>query len=145
MKHIKTTRLKVIDEDNAIDFEQSVNDSMEELGNFKPQLIIEHNKLFLAYIQYTHEEFIAETLAESFQLKGFRYKCEDCPHAEKFINRDGSEDGRKKFKRFCKKNDREVLLKYDACDEFYQHVFLNIYNRTDGARLLEEAMKMIAE
>lgn len=118
MIDINCKKIAVIQSKTGSEFESAVNDKLQELCKYKPEIEIEHNIPFVAYIHYHFTAQYPECLSEAFYLKGFRNTCQDCEHCERRLNSKG--EYHKAVKRgYCPHLDREVMLTKDVCDKFY--------------------------
>lgn len=118
MKRIKRKRIAVIETETAALFEIAINKRLDEVSEYKYTLEIEHHQPHTAYIHYEYDEYVPETLADEFHLKGINYKCKDCKYYNPVLNDDGSVDKRRK-NTICSHHERPVHKDYDACDTYY--------------------------
>ena len=118
MKRIKRKRIAVIEAETAALFENAINKRLDEVSEYKYTLEIEHHQPHTAYIHYEYDEYVPETLADEFNLKGINYKCKDCKYCHQISNADGSADKRRKSA-YCNHHERQVHKDFDACDTYY--------------------------
>lgn len=137
MKHLKNPRIAVIEAQNAVQFENMINDKLDELSTYNPALTIEHGRFYRAYIQYVVETTLPETIAERFELCGFYFKCRDCSQFERARNRDGSIDRRAKYG-YCLYKERRAHEDMTACERF--HIELLKAGRTPNGDRLPKAL-----
>lgn len=135
MKRLKNSRLAVVEATTGAQFEYLINDKMDELATYNPELKIEHGRFYRAYITYTVETTLPETIAERFELCGLYYTCRQCPQFEEAKNRDGSIDRRAKYG-YCKYKDRRAHRDVPACEQFHIEL-LKAGTTPDGAALPE--------
>ena len=135
MKYLKNPRIAVIEAQNAVQFENLINDKLDELASYRPSLSIEHGKFFRAYIQYTIETVLPETVTERFELCGLHFNCRDCSQFEPARNRDGSIDKRAKYG-YCKYRDGRAHGDMTACERFHIEI-LRAGTTPDGKQLPE--------
>lgn len=82
MRTDHTPQLEVIFSDDPSKFQESFNSKMMELSQYSPKYEFHHEKGFCAYIIYDRTTKVLETLADEYALKGYSYKCIDCPYLE---------------------------------------------------------------
>ena len=141
MKRFKRSRLAVIEATNGQQFENLINDKMDELTPNHPELKIEHGRFYRAYITYTIETEIPETIAERFTLCGLHFTCKDCPQYEPTKNADGTTDRRTKYG-YCNYRDNRTYKDMAACERF--HVELLKAGRTPDGETLPQALLLPA-
>lgn len=78
MKHIQKKKVKVIHRQNAIEFEEAMNEFLD----IQPEAEIDRDNTipFLAYLYYLQDIQIPETIADEYILQGYDHRCKDCPH-----------------------------------------------------------------
>jgi len=118
MKRITYSRIAIISEKDAAAFEAAINTRLDELAQYKPELIIESVKDLTAFIRYKYDEWIPETLADKCELLGVKYYCRDCLYCTFKTNKDGSVNQRTK-KAYCEQGQKYTIVDYPACDTFY--------------------------
>lgn len=118
MVEVKCKKLAVIQAKTGAEFENAVNSKMLELCAYQPELEIEHNMPFVAYIRYNFHGEYPETLADAMYLKGFRNICKDCGHCERRLTQKGTYNATVKSG-YCNHLDRQVTLTRGVCDKFY--------------------------
>lgn len=109
MKHVRKQHFICVHEPDGPAFQREMQKVLNEAPNPK---ITYPPGLFVAYIEYTTEEQIAETLAEQHELDGDRHYCIECPHMLR------TEDKRRKWFP-CELKGHSVSFDFPACDVFY--------------------------
>ena len=118
MQRIKRKRIAVIQAESSDLFEIAINKKYDELADYSLTLEIEHHQPHTAYIHYEVDEYIPESLADEFRIKGITYKCENCQYAEPLTKSDGTAD-RRTSKMYCHHHKKYVVRELDACDIYY--------------------------
>lgn len=115
---MRTDRLKqvrCISETTAAAFEDKINEVLANLGD--PEIRIDTNMPFTAYIIYSVQRDLPETILEMFELvDGESHFCKECPHFLK------STDKRKKWGT-CVLKSAPSCTDSRACEEFYLYRF----------------------
>lgn len=118
MIDVKCDKLAVIQAKTGGEFENAVNEKLLELSQYKPELEIEHNMPFVAYIKYHFFAEYPESISEAMYLKGFRNMCKDCEYCERKMTAKGEPQKNVKFG-YCTYHEKQIVLVRDACDKFY--------------------------
>lgn len=139
MKRLKNARVAVIEATSGTQFEYLINDKMDELAIYDPQLTIEHGSFFRAYITYTIETRLPETITERFEMCGLHITCKDCPQFEEAKNRDGSRDRRAKYG-YCRYRDGRAYRDMTACEQY--HIEILKKGLTPDGEKLPEALQL---
>jgi len=84
----------IVASDSAQTLTEQLNAKLIELKDKHPTVTFEG---LIARIQYEETEFIPETLAEEYEMRGVRLTCEDCPFFCPTVKADGSIDLRAKW------------------------------------------------
>lgn len=113
MRTVTTKKLKCISEATANSFEDKVNAVLSSVND--PEIKIDGNRPFTAYIFYEEEKVIPETVKDEFELRGELYTCNDCPYYEP------STDGRIKYTA-CRYSTFRVGANTSACELFYKRL-----------------------
>lgn len=79
MKFKRTPRIKAIQAKDAKDFESQFNEFIEQNGDVKDYKADVSDGQFFAIIHYVEETYIAESIAEEYELRGESFRCRDCP------------------------------------------------------------------
>lgn len=96
MKTLIKKRLRVVESDDGAVFETSFNAIMDEVANLgiMPEVSFpDKGSKHCAYISYTEQIEIAETIVEEHEMRGEFDQCKDCPLFHPPV------DGRKKWER----------------------------------------------
>lgn len=111
MRSEKYKQAIVVQENNAIDFQNHLNDALSGLVN--PEIIIEKSIPFTAYIFYTASKNVPESVLELFEiLDGEPHSCIECPYFTKPADR--------RMKRgSCSVKARNPRSDERACESFY--------------------------
>lgn len=112
MREIIRKKVKVIQSTNAQDFENRLNEILDEVN--EPQIDFFKECGLCAVITYQERELKAENLADEYNLKGIYYTCADCPHLE--LNTD------KRFKYHNCEYKGLVRLEQTACNRCYREL-----------------------
>ena len=121
MKVTKGTKVKVISAQAAQEFEDRLNEALDEVAS-KSSYSIHYNMSmgFCAYVEYTYTVKTPETLEDEYIIRGERYTCGQCPY---FIP---SMDGRSKYGA-CQYG---ICNKPIASDYACKHFYINHHNGT---------------
>lgn len=116
MKTLSFTQIAVINSKTAEEFQEQFNSKMQELSDNNPSYEFNHDMGFCAYITYTKEKEVYDSISDKFREKGLKYKCYQCPHSVLVS------DKRVK-KLICEKSPAGFARKYDSvCDIFYNEL-----------------------
>ena len=108
-------QMHCIEETNGELFELRMNEILKTVKN--PEIILDHNKPFTAYIFYENNIDVPETITEFFELlTGERHTCQDCPHLIK------SPDKRR-TRQMCDFYKKIVHQNQPVCKTFYMQNF----------------------
>ena len=111
MRQDKVKQIICISEGSAELFEERMNDALMRLDN--PEIEIDKNRTFTAYIIYTVKRNMPEDVLELFEMvDGESHSCGDCPF---FVP---STDKRKKWGE-CSKSVLPKRCDNRACEQFY--------------------------
>lgn len=115
MKHIKMSKVKVIQSDSAADFEDRLNNALTEVCELNSSYSIHFNMSMghCAYIEYSYTQSIPENLADEYELRGEHFYCGNCP---RFIP---SMDGRSRYGTCSYGVVKRPLPSDSACNTFY--------------------------
>ena len=142
MKRIRRDRIAVISEKSPGLFEAAINNRLDELAEYKPELVIESIKDNTAFIRYTIDEYIPESLADKCELLGVKYHCEDCLYCTLKRNADGTIDRRAK-KSYCEKGKKATWIHAEACDVYYFELISGTGQFKRGGGIPENAKKIL--
>lgn len=130
MKNRRLKQFRIIDSKDAATFQTEINEALEELAAYDPQVDSDVTAGFRAFISYEVSEDIPETLAEQFNLRGISYKCKDCPECSRILTRTGEVDQRQS-RGICPHTEYgHCFLESEACELFY-------------SKLIEEGIKNV--
>lgn len=111
MKTNKLKRIIVISEMDAVTFEDRMNEAL--IGLVDPEIRIDTNKSFTAYIIYTVSRNVPEDILELFEMvDNQRHCCKDCPH---YVE---PTDKRRKWGT-CSVDAQSVRPEGRACEKYY--------------------------
>ena len=79
---------------SAQDLSDQLNEKLKELRYKFPKVDFEG---LIARISYTEHVPVPETLADEYELAGFKLTCEQCPLFKPILNKDGTENKRVKY------------------------------------------------
>ena len=84
MKYLENKKYRIIYDRTASGFEKKLNDAIEDLEEYKPEVTISESRPsgFLAYMTYTIDRKIPENIADELEIRGLQIKCSDCPYCE---------------------------------------------------------------
>ena len=94
MKAQSIQQFAIVQNDSAAQFEEELNARMRDLSKNIPKVTFDG---LTAYISYTEQVHIPETLADEYELQGVCFHCEDCPEFCSILKEDGTEDKRLKY------------------------------------------------
>lgn len=114
MKYVRRVQSVVIDENNAIDFQNSLNSVLRKADDVNPQRDIAYHpsSKYFAIVYFTESVPKAETEEEEKILKYGEHNCPECPYFMK------SKDSRKKW-HLCTKDEKPVTEYHEACQAYY--------------------------
>lgn len=81
MKYVRKKRFRCIQEADAVSFEIAMNELFDLAIN--PEIKYDDNRSYTAYVVYTYEANVAETLADEYELAGKGRTCGECPYLER--------------------------------------------------------------
>ena len=123
MKSIENKKYRIIYDRTAAGFEKKLNDAIEDLDEYHPEVTISESRPsgFLAYLTYTVDKKIPENIGDELEIRGMQIKCQDCPYLER------SQDNRRsnfpcKYAPYGKTN-----LQSPACNKFYEDLIRIFY------------------
>lgn len=128
MKTDKVVRIVVVESGTATDFQDEMNTALKDIDS--PEIQIDTNKPYLAYIFYKLDKQRAETLEDKFSLQGISYKCAQCIHLEKPTDR-------RKKSSYCMLFQRDVRIDGSACEMLYRELIEGVDVLTNTNRLLD--------
>lgn len=111
MKYVRQKRFRCIQEEDAQSFENAMNELFELASD--PEIKYDDNRSYTAYVVYTYEANVAETLADEYELAGKGRTCGECPYLER--------DNHMTKKVFPCKYSKYGRTRIDmnACDRYY--------------------------
>lgn len=111
MRYVRKKRFRCIQAQDAEEFEAEMNELFELAIN--PEIKYDERLSFTAYVVYTYEANVAETLADEYELAGKGRTCGECPYLER--------DGHKSKKIFpCRyATYGRTMIDTKACDRYY--------------------------
>ena len=105
-------QLCCISEKSAPLFELRMNEALKTIKN--PDIRLDANLPFTAYIIYSNSYDVPETLIEGLEiLEGIKHYCSECPAFQR------SEDGRKRW-HFCTEYKKRVHQDSPVCINYYK-------------------------
>ena len=102
-----------LDAQTAAELAEKLTAKCEELKAKNPEVIWNLQNGNSAFLLYYENEYIAETLADEYELRGECYHCADCPFKEPVM------DGRKRYRYTCERKLPGVNPEDKACNWFY--------------------------
>ena len=119
MRYVRKKRFRCIQAQDAYSFETEMNELLDVAGI--PEVQYDPNLPFTAYVLYTTETQVAETIAEEYELAGMGKKCGDCPHLEN--------TGDKRKKKFpCPYSKYgETMVTTAACNRYYEELEAGLF------------------
>ena len=106
------TQMFCISETNSALFQLKMNETLKTIVN--PDIRMDPTRPFTAYIFYTIQHDIPETITEALEMiEGDHHYCSECPALIR------SEDHRKKW-HFCHTHMKKVRQDNPACIDFYK-------------------------
>lgn len=114
MKYVRRLYTVVVEENNAVDFQNSLNSILAKAENVNPQTDIAYHPLskYYAIVYLTVTVPKAENEEEEKLLKFGEHNCSECPY---FMR---STDNRKKW-HICTKDEKPVTEFHEACQAYY--------------------------
>lgn len=113
MKYTRKSRARVIDENNALAFEEKLNEALMEDEADIGKIHYSDSNRFYAVVYYTASVPVAENHDEELIIKHGEHNCTDCPYFER------SMDKRKKW-HICTKDKKPITEFHDACIVYYE-------------------------
>ena len=114
MKWKRSKRYQCIKADSAEEFEQAVNNVLDEYPD--AEMTIDVLVPFLCHAWIKCERLIPETKADEYELKGEKHYCIECPYIDRPAN---SNRNQKKFP--CEYADYGITrTNMPCCDKFYE-------------------------
>lgn len=121
MKQRKIPQLEIIEASDAATFTKKLNHRLAEIETLDSYDILDRND-FCAYIRYSIDETIPESIEDTYKLKyGKTYCCNDCP----FLQLDPD---RRSVTHHCNLDHDRHLLKQPSCDAFYEGLMNGYYS-----------------
>lgn len=111
MKKTSIPQVRIIETNNAADFQNEFNSAFMELSSFNPRFERDSNNPYLCFIFYEVENIEAETIAEEYELSDEIMHCVDCPNY--FVSED------KRIKPRCLLHGWRIAPDRQCCDEYY--------------------------
>lgn len=106
-------RVAVVSEATAKEFEKVLNERLESLAKFRPEITYNMSQGHCAYINYEETLKIPEDIRDEYHLKGIHYTCKDCPLFEK------KDSNKRRVWGFCPDEDM-TRSDSEACLKFYR-------------------------
>lgn len=114
MRYDDITKIKVVHEETAEDFERKLNVILSNVKN--PKIEWNNNKGFCAYVTYTEEVATVDDIKDVFHSEGVYWHCRNCPYAEKTTDKRRKRVG-------CKIRPTGMTYKdSEACDFLYRQL-----------------------
>lgn len=105
--------------DTASHGEDELNERIRHLVGKNPKVEFYET---MAVIRYTETNKIPETIADSAELEGFKFTCQDCPCFDPILKADGTEDNRLRYGE-CQYADMGRAYKDSAaCDTLFKMI-----------------------
>lgn len=79
MKRYSINKAAVVSEATAAEFEQALNDRLEELAKCRPEITFNMNEGHCAYILYKEDVVEPEDIRDEYEMRGETYTCSQCP------------------------------------------------------------------
>ena len=116
MKYIDKKKYRIIYDRTASGFEKKLNDTIEDLEDYKPEVKISESRPsgFLAYLTYDETHKIPENLEDELEIRGLQIKCSDCPYMQR------SSDHRRKSFPCVYATYGKTFNDSPACNKFYE-------------------------
>ena len=131
MEELKIPKYRTIDEQSAKEFDDALNQAVEDLAEFEPKVTFLDK--FCARIEFYPREkikVIVKTVRDEFRLDGVYYHCRNCPYLEV------PDDRRVKWGK-CKYASSGLSHKnHEACEFFYKQVKQNAVDVIEDSDLL---------
>ncbi len=117
MKTKRVKKIKVIQTQDPLQFQEEYNTILDELTEYSPEVMIQQfTGEHVAYIQYEETTRSFDCVSDEFHAEGIHYLCGQCPLHEP------AEDGRQKHV-WCKYADCGMTdIRREACEMFYTKV-----------------------
>ena len=115
MKRETFRQFIILECDSAQEFQEKLNLAMREHATKHPEVEFNKNKGHSAYISWTEEVTIVESIADEFAMKGIRYVCGECPFFEL------SKDKRVKYTT-CGCDVKNTYYERPACESLYEKI-----------------------
>ena len=116
MKCKSIQQFAIVRSDSASAFEEELNARIMELSDKNP--IVKFDGL-TAYISYTEAVKIPEDVYDEYELKGVKFRCEDCPMFEPILKEDGTEDKRVRYGNCEFSKYGRTMKDAEACDQLF--------------------------
>ena len=82
MKQKTRNRLIVVTDNDPAAFQEKFNEAWDQVEDKNPSYEFNKQMGHCAYIMYTEEIQIPETIEDQYALAGVSYRCRNCPHFE---------------------------------------------------------------
>lgn len=146
MKNVEKKKYKIVYDKSASGFEKKLNKAIDALEDFHPDITIDSNRQdgFLAYIIYTEDYKIPETLNDELEIRGISITCSDCPYMQR------SNDHRKKWFKCKYASYERTSIDSPACNKFYEDLIryfiqYSMENKHDPDKEISSNTKLIEQ
>ena len=119
MKTQKIKQFAIIESSSASDFEEQLNERMEELADCNPEITFSSRSDTFARISYIKQKELEERPPEE---AGIRFTCGECPMFTPAMKRDGTPDLRIKYGDCPNKELGRVWKTASACNILYTKI-----------------------
>ena len=97
MKRSSYEQFAIVKTDSASLFEEQLNEETYRLRDKHPVVVFSDHIPFYAQIKYTVNTEAPESISEEYEMVGACFVCEQCPHFQPMLRRDGEEDPRFRY------------------------------------------------
>lgn len=108
-------QVAILQGQSAIDLQEQINEIIETAER-NPVIEVDLANL-RAFVRYTIDVTVHETIADVYESKGCGKHCADCPYLQYECKRDGNVDRRKKP--ICTRTGMHTTATARACDDYY--------------------------
>lgn len=116
MLYERQKKIRVVEANDAAEFEAEFNAALAELTRWKPEVTMNTQRgTHCAYIMYNEETKVPEDTRDEYELKGIRFICGDCPWFRP------SPDRRIKYTT-CARGEYRTTYNTAACNALYKAV-----------------------
>ena len=120
MRNSVYEQFAIVMEDSAELFTAKLNEQIRVLRRNNPKVSFHDSNPLCAYIRYTVDETVPESVAEASELEGVSFTCSQCPHFKPQPKDDGTEDRRCKYGDCQYAEMGRTFKTTRACDRLYE-------------------------